>query len=677
MRQAFIIRAFDTKKDSSGKEIDFERIHRELIAPALAALGLGGGTTGEIIEAGNIREDMFGLIVEADLVVCDITVHNANVFYELGIRHALRKKRSVLIKGGPVADSTPFDILTDRYLPYVTDDPAKAKDDLEKVIRATLASERTDSPIFKMLPTLPEADPAAVQVVPQDFTEEVARAAAARSPGWLRLLASEVAGRRFQWPALRLIAQAQWDLTDFEGSRRSWERIRANDPDDIAANLALANLYERDYRREGKAQLLEESNLAIARVLRSDKATAGQRAEALALEGRNLKTLWRLDFEGLDDLGARRETATNRTLLKAYEAYRKAYLVDLNHHWSGLAALQQGTVALDLSGAEDVWQDAFDNADRAAAYRGELGRQVEALRPMVSQAIEAALARLPPGHPDRVWAEISAADLMFLVEDRPRRVLQAYRDAVPNGGLFAWNAAKGQLALYAKLGIKAELAGEIIRTLDARLAPPAARDAPPAGDTRPHLVIFAGHRLDEPGRAEPRFPREAEPKARELIREALQQVQAKAGGSPVEVLASAAPGSDVLCHEVCRELGIGSSVCLPMPKDAFARLAFGDLDSWRSRYLELVGLRPVLQLSDQEGLPRWLQGAAGVDPWERGNRWVLEVARTRGAAKVTLVALWDGKATGDAPGGTAHMVRIAQDAGTVEIVRIDAARLLT
>ena len=85
MQQAFIIRAFNTKKkDSSGKEIDFERVHRELIAPALDAAKLGGGTTGKIIDAGNIREDMFGLIIEADLVVCDITVHNANVFYDSG-----------------------------------------------------------------------------------------------------------------------------------------------------------------------------------------------------------------------------------------------------------------------------------------------------------------------------------------------------------------------------------------------------------------------------------------------------------------------------------------------------------------------------------------------------------------------------------------------------------------
>ena len=97
-------------------------------------------------------------------------------------------------------------------------------------------------------------------------------------------------------------------------------------------------------------------------------------------------------------------------------------------------------------------------------------------------------------------------------------------------------------------------------------------------------------------------------------------------------LASAAPGSDILCHEVCSEFGIDSVVCLPMPKDVCARSAFGDFDYWRSRYLELIGRRPLLQLSNQEGLPRWLEGS-GIDPWERGNRWVLEMAQTRGAKK--------------------------------------------
>lgn len=142
MTQAFVIRPFGSKTDSKGTEIDFERTHLELIDPALKEAGLGGGTTGEILDSGNIRDDMFALILEADVAICDVTVLNANVFYELGIRHALRKKRTILIKGGPTADGTPFDLLTDRYLPYAIDDPSAAKEALVASIKASLASNR-------------------------------------------------------------------------------------------------------------------------------------------------------------------------------------------------------------------------------------------------------------------------------------------------------------------------------------------------------------------------------------------------------------------------------------------------------------------------------------------------------------------------------------------------------
>jgi hypothetical protein len=76
MQRAFIIRPFGKKTDRAGREIDFEKISAELIEPALKAAGLGGGTTGEIIEAGNICEDMFGLIPKADIVLCDVTILN-------------------------------------------------------------------------------------------------------------------------------------------------------------------------------------------------------------------------------------------------------------------------------------------------------------------------------------------------------------------------------------------------------------------------------------------------------------------------------------------------------------------------------------------------------------------------------------------------------------------------
>jgi hypothetical protein len=443
-------------------------------------------------------------------------------------------------------------------------------------------------------------------------------------------------------------------------------RVRGADSDDLDANLALANLFERQYRSEKRLEFLEASNQAIATVLASKRTTVEQRAEALALHGRNLKTLWRLEFAALGSVGERREKASSRDLIGSYEAYLKAYLVDLNHYWSGLAALQMGTVAQDLA-LEPAWEDAFDDAAQAAAYRDELARQVEALRSSVRLAITAALARLAQEGKDGVWAEISRADLLFLTEERDLRVIQAYRNAVAKTDVFAWNAAKGQLQLFAALGVRAERADKVIQAVDAYV-----EESPPDPDL--HVVIAVGHRVDERGRATPRFPADKEAQAQELVRTALQELQA--GGSRLRVLASAAPGTDIICHEVCKQLGVDSTVCLPMPPSDFACLAFSDLDSWRTRFLKLVGERQPLVLSDQEGLPRWLQGS-GFNSWERGNRWVLEMAQTSGARKVTLIALWDGKDAGDAPGGTAHMVRIAREAGMVDVVTIDASQILT
>ena len=86
--RAFIVRPFGLKEG-----LDFERVEREMIQPALNrlkdfGLDVSGATTGEITRQGNIREDMFRLLVIADIVNADVSIHNANVFYELGIRHA-------------------------------------------------------------------------------------------------------------------------------------------------------------------------------------------------------------------------------------------------------------------------------------------------------------------------------------------------------------------------------------------------------------------------------------------------------------------------------------------------------------------------------------------------------------------------------------------------------------
>ena len=266
--------------------------------------------------------------------------------------------------------------------------------------------------------------------------------------------------------------------------------------------------------------------------------------------------------------------------------------------------------------------------------------------------------------PDRFWAEISAADVLFLtLEGREQRVVSAYCDAIPFDKPFAWDAARGQLELFAALGVKAELARKVIREINSCFNEQDKKQRSPEEKPKKpvHLIVFAGHLVDAPGRSEPRFPPTREAQAKALIREAVEALR----NDEYEFvgLASAAPGTDILAHEVCAELGMKSTICLPMPAKDYARLAFEDLDNWRTRFLDLQQDHEVLELSDRAGLPRWLSGS-NVDSWERGNRWVMQMALTWGAKRITLVALWDGKMEGDAPGGTAQMVQLARDAGT-------------
>jgi len=172
-----------------------------------------------------------------------------------------------------------------------------------------------------------------------------------------------------------------------------------------------------------------------------------------------------------------------------------------------------------------------------------------------------------------------------------------------------------------------------------------------------------------------RFPAAAEAQACSRIKEALLVMRdALAADAKLKVLASAAPGADVLVHEVCKELGIECRLCLPMSVNELSTRVFSAADQWRARFLAIVDHNRgagTLQLTEGFDLPRRLQGRKDIDPWERGNRWMMHLARSCGAKKVTLLALWDMQ---DDPrtGGTAHMVRLAKSHGEILLEEIDS-----
>src|SRR5215210_4044751 len=110
-QHAFVAMPYGTKD-----EIDFNAVFRELIKPALESAGFEVFRADEEMRAGNIRTDMFQELLLADLVVADLSIDNPNVWYELGVRHALRARGVVIVCGGKV--TTAFDLYTDRKLRY-------------------------------------------------------------------------------------------------------------------------------------------------------------------------------------------------------------------------------------------------------------------------------------------------------------------------------------------------------------------------------------------------------------------------------------------------------------------------------------------------------------------------------------------------------------------------------
>src|SRR2546426_4530469 len=102
----------------------------------------------EIQKPGLITQQVIERVVNADLVVADLTDHNPNVFYELALRHATRKPVVHLILSG---QTIPFDISHQRTIYYDTTNLAtaeKAKEELRKHAEAVLEGADTgDNPI--------------------------------------------------------------------------------------------------------------------------------------------------------------------------------------------------------------------------------------------------------------------------------------------------------------------------------------------------------------------------------------------------------------------------------------------------------------------------------------------------------------------------------------------------
>lgn len=93
----FVLMPFGRKSDATGTTIDFDAVYRDLIAPAIRAAGLEPIRADEEVTGGIVHKPMFERLILCEYAVADLTFANANVFYELGVRHAVRPYSTVLV----------------------------------------------------------------------------------------------------------------------------------------------------------------------------------------------------------------------------------------------------------------------------------------------------------------------------------------------------------------------------------------------------------------------------------------------------------------------------------------------------------------------------------------------------------------------------------------------------
>lgn len=135
----------------SGSEVRkrADQVLRHVIEPAVSNCGYKAIRADRISEPGLITSQVIQHIIDDPLVVADLTGSNPNVFYELAIRHAIRKPLIQLIQKG---DSIPFDIAGMRTIPVDhkdLDSVDEARTEMEKQIRSSEGKQpnEIDSPI--------------------------------------------------------------------------------------------------------------------------------------------------------------------------------------------------------------------------------------------------------------------------------------------------------------------------------------------------------------------------------------------------------------------------------------------------------------------------------------------------------------------------------------------------
>jgi len=646
---AFVIMPFGKKKGGDGSLYDFNAIYMQLIKPILEGAGFESFRADEEASSGDILTDMFQELLLADLCLVDMSIDNANVFYELGVRHAFRKRGVVHIQAG--RSYMPFDVFNVRTIPYhVTPEGVPDPDFIEKdkaaiarTVRATWSSEpeRIHSPVYNLLTSLVEPDRRTLRTPLatgfwreyNEWKQRVTIAQRQKRIGDILLLTEEIKNPLIKEEA---IAEAGRALASMGRNELALEQFRKG------LEINSRNPY---FRREEAFHLnrLGKVDEAIVK-LESIVADNPNDGEAITYLGRIYKEMWRDSWKWVKDSATRLRTAFDsyHWLIRAIDTYMRGFRIDLNQYYPGINALTLSTILVDLA-------IRFDDPKSPDPDIEWVRSNLEDLRGSLILALDRDIDEERADY----WTLVSYAELKVLTAKKVNEVVRSYRKALTASrrNTFSLQTSLAQLEMMKSLEIRSEFveAGILVIQEEMRRMRKEEIDETPEKNSKVkveehkqregHVFLFTGYMVNHAKKKENHFPPEKEEDIKKAIRAVLEKH--KAGPDDLAVTTGMDAGTEIIFVESCVERGIPVRAYFPSSEAPYVRDFVSPCgEQWVERFYKMRNhpLVDEFYQPEQVGLPK-----EGDNVHERNNRWALYSALQRGVDKARLVAIWDGK----------------------------------
>ena len=675
---AFVVMPFGIKEGFDGMIINFNAIYQDLIKPALVEAGFEPFRADEETTTGDILTDMFQELLLADLVIADLSIDNANVFYELGIRHAFKKRGIVHIQSGRAY--MPFDIFNVRTIPYHTTeagvpDPEFLEKDIQAIARVTRDTWATGvdaihSPVFNLLTGLDEPDQASLRTPLatgfwREYNEWKQRVSISRRQkriGDILLLTEEISNPMIKEEAVGEAGKALADMGRNELALKQYRKgLEVN-----GANLEFRRQEAFHLNRLGR---VDEAIVKLEDLLDDFPADS----DAIAYLGRIYKETWIDSWSWVKDPKKRLRTAyeSYHWLIKAFDTYVQGYRIDLNQFYPGVNAVTLGSILTHLA---DQFDDADDPDPDILSIRQTL--------PELRGALEFALETFAEDEQVDYWTLVSLAELRVLTADKPIKVTRAYRKSLiaSRRNQFYLKSSISQLEMLESLEIRPEFvkAGmdaindEIMRL--SREEPVEVNEDEEKEITAEQVFIFEGYAIDPKGSGRNLFPADKEKEVRKAISDVLDKYNAD--DNDLAFTAGLSAGTEIIFTELCAERGIRVEPHLPLADAQYVRdFVSPGGHKWVERFYKARNHPLVDEKYQLEHLGK---PKKGEDIFERNNRWALYSSLVLGIDKVRLIAFWNGKSTSGDDTDTRlvkYMVDLMRDTGGI-VEQINPEKLL-